>query len=63
MSFEQAKIIAKAAVDLDRGNRHHEALQYYIDAAQMLIALVRLVVFVVERLIEETRTHTHTQNT
>ena len=41
MSFEQAKMIAKAAVDLDRANRHHEALQYYIDASQMLIELAR----------------------
>ena len=41
MSFEQAKMIAKAAVDLDRSNRHHEALQYYMDASQMLIELAR----------------------
>ena len=41
MSFEQAKMIAKAAVDLDRANRHHEALQYYMDASQMLIELAR----------------------
>ena len=34
-------MIAKAAVDLDRANRHHEALQYYMDASQMLIELAR----------------------